>query len=36
MVFADNQFIILNLFRGNTVILFFNNSAIILMSLESK
>ena len=37
MVFTYNQFVILDLFGGNTIFsFFFNNSAIILLSLKSK
>jgi len=36
MIFAHDQFVILDLFGDNTTILFFNNSEIAILLLKSK
>ena len=36
MVFAHDQFVIFELFGGNTILLFFYNNVIIVLPLESK
>jgi len=37
MIFSHDQFVIFNLFEGNTIFfIFFNNNAIAILSLKSK